>query len=466
MDSLERACNDAFIAMEAARASLDTAKASFEAAKAVAEAAEVALNSAERIYHSLMKRKEINEQEVVMIEDIDVDNEPRVRIRKVDEINGINNNLVINFKQALSDEESVLECSFGDEDGRESNHDQDRRHMANEDELFCKLFPCQLKKGFKDHSELFRHQQVHHFKNSKPFKCCECRQDFDTLVKLESHRRWEHKTTMKPVFNMFNDVVTFTYDIADDYEDLLKERLQDDDPVIKCFFCGQSFEDENKLQEHARRRFLNRSCVFKDDPVVVVKEISVKKKTKKKTKKKMASSETSKCSYCGKAFSSLLALKKHTEQSLKRRCCFIGEDDNIFQCKLAPCKNMFLNNPSALYAHQQLKTKKQHFGVKKPFKCFNCGKEFVSYVKLYSHEKSVHSNIIHAIYNMNNDTMEFTYYVRNDSLDPCKECGKKLANKEKFDLHMKAAHPAVFEDNNSKYKKKSNKNVKKWGKKK
>jgi len=450
MDSLEKACNDAFITMEAARVSLDTAtasfeeaKASFEAAKAVAEAADVALNLAEGIYHSLMKRKELNEQEVILIED---DIEPRIRIRKIDEINALNNNVVIDFKQGECDEESISECSLHEEFHEDDSvKEHETRLLGNEycfseDEQFCNLFPCQLKKGFKDVSELYRHQQVDHFKNSKPYKCCECGKEFDDLVKLQSHGRSIHEKTINPVFNVIDDIVDYGEDNDDD--EVVVEGFNDNGSIFECFFCGESFENENELWEHARRRFLNRSCVSKDDPVVLVKEISVKKKTKKK------SSDPSRCMYCGKTFSSLLALKKHTEQSLRRKYCFFGDD---LKCKLSSlCLKRRFSDPNSLFEHQQ---KKQHFGDKKPFKCFNCGTGFETFVKLYSHEESIHNNVIHAIFNMNNDVMEFTYYVRNDTPDHCHECGKKFANKEKFDLHMKAAHPAVFEDKNSKDKK-------------
>ena len=107
-------------------------------------------------------------------------------------------------------------------------------------------------------------------------------------------------------------------------------------------------------------------------------------------------------------------------------------------------------DPVSLFDHQQ---KKQHLNVKKPFQCLNCGKELESYKKLCSHEKGFHNNIIHAIFKMDNDFVEFTYSarkdtekMRKDTVDKCNKCGRKFVNKEKLDLHMERAHGARFED--------------------
>ena len=486
MSSSEEELKNAFVALEAARAS-------FNAAKAVAEAAEIALNSAERIYSSLLKKNEVNRHDVIKIEDDiedieddvgdikgdiqdieddtedckddiedfedetedihddiedikdDMEVEPRIRIRKVNEINGINNNALVSYKQGVSDDCSTLKCFFHEElhEDKSKLQESESRQLGDE---FCNLLPCQ-NNGFKDRCELYRHQQVDHFYNRKPFKCWECGKEFDELVKLKNHGRSKHKKAVDPVFKMIDDIVNFEDDNHDVQEQT--DGYYDNALVFECSFCGEFFPDESELQEHARKRFLNRECPYKDEPIPVVNNVSVKHKTKKKVAG--LDNHSSKCNVCEKTFSSLLALKKHLKQSLKRNYCFLGENDEL-KCSLLPtCQKTRFVDPVSLFNHQQ---KKQHLNVKKPFQCLNCGKEFESYKKLCSHEKGFHNNIIHAIFKMNNnDFVEFTYSarkdtekMRKDTVDKCNVCGRKFVSKEKFDLHMERAHGALFGD--------------------
>ena len=186
MSSSEEELKNAFVALEAARAS-------FNAAKAVAEAAELALNTAERIYSSLLKRNEMNRHDVITIEDEvedteddiedfkdnigdiedieddvedieddtedikddieyfedDIKGEQRIRIRKVNEINGINNNASVSYKPGVSDDCSTLECFFHEESHEDKSKLQESESRQLGDE-FCNLLPCQYKNGFKD----------------------------------------------------------------------------------------------------------------------------------------------------------------------------------------------------------------------------------------------------------------------------------------------------------------------------
>ena len=189
----------------------------------------------------------------------------------------------------------------------------------------------------------------------------------------------------------------------------------------KCSICGKEFKRRKYLRIHQKNKRCLRKTLPKEKLLICdycQKSFSSAQYLKIHIHTVHEGHKDYKCESCGKSFTQLCTLKKHSahgKECLKTR---LKKHKKKIKCIINNCPDSF-DTISELREHK----KDKHADDKKDFNCEHCGKPYNNRPSLNKHVKAVHENL------------RFT----------CELCGKKYTGKKYLQQHIKVVHNRIYD---------------------
>ncbi|XP_061666032.1 zinc finger protein 879-like isoform X4 [Syngnathoides biaculeatus] len=259
-------------------------------------------------------------------------------------------------------------------------------HKRTHNELYCSV----CRKVLKDATTLERHKASHtgfqctrcevsftlfkplrshyqHFhKISRPFKCNHCPKTFSRLNCLIRH---EWRETGHLPFQCNKCTLRF----RGDYDLVSHQRVHTKEKPYLCGDCGKTFSQKHNLRRH--QRFLHSESKNEKKYFCTECKTSFKEKgalIQHQRRKHLKQLIHYLCPDCGKTLSAS-SIARH-------RLIHTGE--RPLKCTAPDCNKSFLS------ATEKKKHILMHHSTERPFKCYTCGKGFVTIGLLNEHSKN------------------------------------------------------------------------------
>ena len=301
------------------------------------------------------------------------------------------------------------------------------------EKLCAKPFKCKLcskvfdsEMSLNDHVQNFQHKELkcdkcdkrftsyrrfrnHMSEHNKPHKCHLCTRGFDSMLKLESHIKFDQHTPL--ICNICSREST-TY-----YRHI--EHLREHTRIFKCQVCQKGFKTQERLDKHLETpKHKSLICKLCFDEFPTYGKFHSHMQTHENAEKVF------KCKECPKITKTLEGLKSHEQTHSGRN----------YLCTL--CDKTFLYN-AGLSRHM-----KTHTG-NYPHQCSFCDKRFLETNERNRHEKrhtgSLKAECPHCFKEVDKASLSKHIQVVHLNIRPfkCSTCGKDFAYRDKLKMHKR-----------------------------
>ena len=390
-----------------------------------------------------------------------------VFISTEDFIKPIFNNLIDCVLQIVSVKKYNCEwCGQNFSDKRSLSSHKETKHLYVNDPTKKDKYCGICDKTFRVSSYLQYHMQSVHQK-IKNFQCEKCDKAFNTELKLRTHNSIVHMKGLKkcrlcnfryrPKFTNLDDhlqrahgnnfirnenakdmVNTILIDVIDN----VMEDVMTNPKIHKCEYCGNTFANDNILNEHFSVCQTNNPKPTYSCNQCEQSEIYQSKRSLNKHKKHFHKTQNYSCNICDVKLGPNDKLLHHMK---------VFHNSVRFKCEKCPKSFIFINQ---LRLHE----KRFHCGGKltmhKKPKCKICEESFLNLVTLNNHIRSIHGAnfqfqcekcLIGYETELKLKDHVKIHHIRKSSKHKCNVCSKRYSNDITLKVHCATVHGATNE---------------------